>query len=249
VTGSQADLPQLVIVGNGSVDDPDGTMIHDQTMAYIEKHCPHIKHLISVQRLEPNDQLLNALISEAHTVLQLSIREGFEVKVSEGLKKGRPVIATDVGGIPLQVQHGKNGFLVRPGDHHAVAKHLMELWTNKNLHSLMSDYAARSVSDEVGTVGNALSWFYLAHKYASKTAELPRGRWVNDMAREEAGVFYTEKENRLPRAATAVRPFDKGLLNEGQNAGVEGSKGWGRWVEDGVVEEVKKVEREIGISK
>ncbi len=207
LTGSHHGAPQLVIAGNGSVDDPDGTAVHDETMAYLEKHCPDLMDDISVQRLEPNDQLLNALISNAHTVLQLSIREGFEVKVSEGLKKGRPVIATNVGGIPLQVQDGKNGFLVEPGDHKKVAQHLMDLWTDQALHERMSEYAARSVSDEVGTVGNALSWFYLADKFAGGDEEVrnPDGKWINDMARDEAGQSYGDGENRLPRSATAER--------------------------------------------
>lgn len=196
---------RLSSVGNGSVDDPDGSMVHDQTMAFIEKHCPNLRSSISVQRLEHNDQLLNTLISNAHIVLQLSIREGFEVKVSEALKKGRPVIATKVGGIPLQVQHGKNGFLVEPGDHHAVANYLMDLWTNKELHNQMSEYAAKSVSDEVGTMGNALSWFYLADKLASGEKLVPDGKWVNDMARDEVKVPYGPSENRLPRMATAER--------------------------------------------
>lgn len=205
--GTHEGAPQLVIAGNGSVDDPDGTAVHDETMAYVEKHCPNLMGDISVQRLEPNDQLLNALIGNAKVVLQLSIREGFEVKVSEGLHKGRPVIATNTGGIPLQVQHEKNGFLVEPGDYKQVATHLMQLWTDKGLYKRMSEFAAKSVSDEVGTVGNALSWFYLADKFASgnKDVRHPDGKWINDMARDEAGQPYGEKENRLPRSATAKR--------------------------------------------
>jgi len=184
------------------VDDPDGSIIYDEIMTEIEKHNNHLISHISVMRLDPNDQLLNTLITNAHVVLQLSTREGFEVKVSEGLHKGRPVIATDVGGIPLQVQHGKNGFLVPSGDWQAVAGHLMDLWIDKDLHKRMSDYAAKSVSDEVGTVGNALSWFYLASKFANGSGIKGEERWVNDLAREEAELPYEEGENRLPRAAT-----------------------------------------------
>lgn len=132
-------------------------------------------------------------------MLQLSTREGFEVKVSEALHKGKPVIATKAGGIPLQIQHGKNGFLVDPGDYHAVANHLVELYTEEMLYEKMGTYAKSSVSDEVGTVGNALSWFYLADKWANGRGVVPNERWANDLAREEAGVPYAEGENRLPR--------------------------------------------------
>jgi hypothetical protein len=156
-------------------------------------------------RLQPNDQLLNTLLSNAHTVLQLSIREGFEVKVSEALHKARPVIATKTGGIPLQVQEGKNGFLVEPGDWRAAGRKLLDLWTDEDLYDRMSAYAGRSVSDEVGTVGNALGWFYLADKWAAGEGVRPDERWVNDLAREEAGLPYLEGENRLPRASTLKR--------------------------------------------
>jgi hypothetical protein len=195
----------LISVGNGSVDDPDATQIYDSTLEYLELHCPDLISFVSVMRLDANDQLLDTLLSNAHTVLQLSTREGFEVKVSEALHKGKPVIATNVGGIPLQVQHYKNGFLVEAGDWHAVAARLLELWTDKEKHESMSDYARRSVSDEVGTVGNALNWFYLASKWASGEAVRPDGNWVNDLARREAGVPYVDGENRLPRSSTTKK--------------------------------------------
>lgn len=168
-------------------------------MHTLETQFPHLLSSISVMRLAPNDQLLNTLLSASHTVLQLSTREGFEVKVSEAIHKGKPVIATNCGGIPLQVQHGKNGFLVEAGDWHAVAKHLLTLWTDEALYEEMCAFAKVSVSDEVGTVGNALSWFYLADKWANGKGIVPEGRWVNDLAREEAGIPYKDGENRLPR--------------------------------------------------
>lgn len=40
-----------------------------------------------------------------------SIREGFSLVVSEALWKGVPVVGSPVGGIPLQIIDGFNGFL------------------------------------------------------------------------------------------------------------------------------------------
>lgn len=168
-------------------------------MTHLECRFPELLPSISVMRLAPNDQLLNTLLSSSHTVLQLSTREGFEVKVSEAIHKGKPVIATNCGGIPLQVQHGKNGFLVEIGDWKGAAAHMLELWTDEERYKRMSEYARVSVSDEVGTVGNALAWFYLADKWVSGGGVKPEGRWVNDLARGEAGIPYGEGENRLPR--------------------------------------------------
>ncbi|KAH8819226.1 glycosyltransferase family 4 protein [Xylogone sp. PMI_703] len=193
-----AEPPQLVICGNTSVDDPDGTVIFDQTMEHIETNHPSLLLDISVMRLKANDQLLNTLLSSCHVALQLSTREGFEVKVSEALHKGKPIIATNAGGIPLQVQHGKNGYLVEPGDWPAVAQHLLDLWTNEELYNVMSAYAKKSVSDEVSTVGNMLSWLYLADEMSSGKKVVPNETWVNDMARAASGFPYVATENRLP---------------------------------------------------
>ena len=44
--------------------------------------------------------------------MQKSMREGFGLTVTEALWKGRPVIAGNVGGIPLQIEDGETGFLV-----------------------------------------------------------------------------------------------------------------------------------------
>ncbi|CZR60118.1 uncharacterized protein PAC_10013 [Phialocephala subalpina] len=99
----------------------------------------------------------------------------------------------------LQVQHRKNGFLIEPGDWKAVANHLLELWTDEKLYEEMSSFAKISVSGEVGTVGNALSWFYLADKWANGKGIVPKGRWVNDLARDEASIPYVEGEKRFPR--------------------------------------------------
>jgi alpha,alpha-trehalose phosphorylase (configuration-retaining) len=197
---SEIDPPQLVITGNSSVDDPDSTRIYDETMNELESKHPHLISSVSVMRLSANDQLLNSLLSASHIVLQLSTREGFEVKVSEAIHKGKPVIATKAGGIPLQVQHGQNGFLVEIGDWKAVAGHMFDLWTDDKLYKKMSQFAKHSVSDEIGTVGNALAWFYLADKLTSGERLAPDGRWVNDLARGAAGKPYEKGENRLPRS-------------------------------------------------
>ncbi|KAE8366441.1 UDP-Glycosyltransferase/glycogen phosphorylase [Aspergillus caelatus] len=201
---SRPDLrpPKLLICGHGSVDDPDGSLVWDNTLDFIEQHLKHLQSLICVMRIGPNDQMLHTLLSRAKVALQLSTREGFEVKVSEALHIGKPVIGTRAGGIPLQIQHGKNGFLVNVGDTDAVAEHLFELWTDRELYDRMSSYAAKSVSDEVSTVGNILSWLYLASKLSKGEKIQPNGSWINDMAREEAYEPYKANENRLKRGLT-----------------------------------------------
>jgi glycosyltransferase involved in cell wall biosynthesis len=135
-------------------------------------------------RLGPSDQVLNTLLSNAAIVLQLSEREGFEVKVSEAIHKGKPVIATKAGGIPLQVQDQVNGFLVDVGDVQSVAYHLLRLWTDSDLYDrISSSRSSYRVSDEVSTVGQALNWFYLSSLLSRNMGLKPNGRWIHDLGR------------------------------------------------------------------
>ncbi|TRM61836.1 glycosyltransferase family 4 protein [Schizophyllum amplum] len=180
--------PQLLICGHGAVDDPDASIIYDQVLQLIhEKYAEYAKDIV-VMRLPPSDQLLNCLMANARVALQLSTREGFEVKVSEAVHAGKPIIAANTGGIPLQ-----------------VAKHLFELFTDKALWEKMSQYARTHVSDEVGTVGNGAAWLYLAAVATRGQKLTPKGAWLNDLLREETGTPYVEGEPRLPRGGIKVQ--------------------------------------------
>jgi hypothetical protein len=144
-------------------------------------------------------------MANAKIVLQLSTREGFEVKVSEALHAGKPVVASRTGGIPLQIQHGKSGYLTDAGDNETVAAHLYDLYTDEALYKKMSEYARSHVSDEVGTVGNAAAWLYLAVMYNRGVKLQPKGAWLNDMLRAETGEPYAPNEPRLPRTPLNIQ--------------------------------------------
>ncbi|KIJ68931.1 glycosyltransferase family 4 protein [Hydnomerulius pinastri MD-312] len=203
---SEEETPQLLICGHGAVDDPDASIIYDQVINLIasDDYKQYSKDIV-VMRLPPSDQLLNALMANAKIALQLSLREGFEVKVSEALHAGIPVVASRTGGIPLQIEHGKSGYLTEVGDNDAVAKCLFDLLTNEALYSEMSAYAATHVSDEVGTIGNAAAWLYLAVMYSRGVKIQPQGAWLNDMLREETGEPYVEGEPKLPRGGLKMQ--------------------------------------------
>ena len=71
-----------------------------------------------------SDIEINAIQRASAVVIQKSIREGFGLTVAEALWKGRPVVASAVGGIPMQVKHRYSGLLVHSveGTAHAVKK-------------------------------------------------------------------------------------------------------------------------------
>ncbi|KAF8121924.1 glycosyltransferase family 4 protein [Boletus edulis] len=203
---TEEEMPQLLVCGHGAVDDPDASIIYDQVLNLIasDDYKQYAKDIV-VMRLPPSDQLLNALMANAKIALQLSLREGFEVKVSEALHTGIPVVASHTGGIPLQIEHGKSGYLTEVGDNDAVARYLFKLYTDEALYTKMSEYAATHVSDEVGTVGNAAAWMYLAVMYNRGVKIQPQGAWLNDLLREETGELYRPGEPRLPRGSLQLQ--------------------------------------------
>ena len=100
---------QLILAGGAAADDPEATEVYNEV---IEKAGGDKD--IFVLNLPPVSNIeINALQRASTVVLQKSIKEGFGLTVSEGLWKSKPVIASAVGGIPLQITHKYSGLLSR----------------------------------------------------------------------------------------------------------------------------------------
>ncbi|OGH10260.1 MAG: hypothetical protein A2152_02605 [Candidatus Levybacteria bacterium RBG_16_35_6] len=179
-------IPQLVICGNSSIDDPEGKLIYDETIKLLKKREYRIlRDDIKIVRLPHIDDVLNALLRKSEVALQLSTKEGFEVKVTEALMKGKPVIAYRSGGIPLQIRNRVNGFLVEKGNTDEVADHLYNLLTDKSLYKKMSDAAIEYAQKDFLTVPNAISWLYLSNKLLSDGKIEGNYLSVKEMAEKE----------------------------------------------------------------
>jgi len=98
---------QLVLAGGTADDDPESGKV----LAEVKERAatnPDIHILL----IPPNSDIeINALQRSATIIMQKSLREGFGLTISEALWKGKPVIATAVGGIPLQVKNKLTGLL------------------------------------------------------------------------------------------------------------------------------------------
>ena len=105
------DLPdvQLALVGSLATDDPEGWEYFQRTFEYADGD-PDIKILNNLNNVGAIE--VNAFQSQSDVVIQKSIREGFGLTVTEALWKGRPTVAGNVGGIPLQIDDGVSGYLV-----------------------------------------------------------------------------------------------------------------------------------------
>ena len=128
---------RLVLIGDMATDDPDGPIMFSE----IKEKVKDDKDIILLT--EKNDFLVNALQRCAAVVLQPSIREGFGLVVAEALWKKTPVVATPVGGIPLQVINGKTGFLASNPD--AAAKQCLKLIKSRSLNKKLAKAAHEHV--------------------------------------------------------------------------------------------------------
>ncbi|MBI2847525.1 MAG: glycosyltransferase [Chloroflexi bacterium] len=98
---------QLVLAGGTATDDPESDKVLSLVRERAKKN-PDIHVLL----IPPSSDLeINALQRASTVIVQKSIKEGFGLTVSEALWKSKPVVATAVGGIPLQVKHKVTGLL------------------------------------------------------------------------------------------------------------------------------------------
>ncbi|MBI2851186.1 MAG: glycosyltransferase [Chloroflexi bacterium] len=96
---------RLVLAGGTATDDPES----DKVLAEVREKAgknPDIHVLL----IPPDSNIeINAFQRASTVVLQKSLREGFGLTVAEALWKAKPVVASAVGGITLQIQNKFTG--------------------------------------------------------------------------------------------------------------------------------------------
>jgi len=88
--------------------------------------------------------------------------EVWGLTITEALACGIPVVATAIGGIPEQVEDGKTGFLVAPGDAEAMATAIARVLTNQALRNQLGQNAAqvaRERYDLYRQVDDYVEWY------------------------------------------------------------------------------------------
>ena len=98
---------QLVLAGGSASDDPEGAIVLKEVLREANDD-PDIR-VIELPAWAPLE--VNALQRASTIVIQKSLREGFGLTVSEALWKKKPVVASAVGGIPIQIIHKHTGML------------------------------------------------------------------------------------------------------------------------------------------
>lgn len=97
---------QLVLAGGTAEDDPEGIKVFEEVQGQAKQDKD-----IHVLLLPHSDIEVNALQRASTIIIQKSLKEGFGLTVAEALWKAKPVVASNVGGIPLQIKHKYSGLL------------------------------------------------------------------------------------------------------------------------------------------
>ncbi|MDH4269942.1 MAG: glycosyltransferase [Dehalococcoidia bacterium] len=98
---------QLVLAGGTASDDPESGEVLQEVRERAGDN-PDI-HVLDIP--PESDIDINALQRAATIIMQKSLREGFALTIAEALWKAKPVVASAVGGIPLQVRNRLTGLL------------------------------------------------------------------------------------------------------------------------------------------
>jgi trehalose synthase len=149
------DEPHLVLAGpdvTAVADDPEGAeVLAEVEAAWRElplgaRRRVHLA-LLPMEDPDENAAIVNALQRRADVVVQKSIAEGFGLTVAEAMWKGRPVVATAVGGIQDQIEDGKTGWLVAPHDLRTFGERVSALLADPHAAERMGTAAQERVHD------------------------------------------------------------------------------------------------------
>jgi glycosyltransferase involved in cell wall biosynthesis len=126
---------KLVIAGTGDFEP------------YLRKVAKDTKDILFVGYVD-SMMIKKSLYENCLAVVVPSIYETFPMVVLEAMVCRKPVIASNTGGIPLLVNHGKNGFLVKPRDTRGIETSVTRLCEDSELRRKMGIFGRRLVEEE-----------------------------------------------------------------------------------------------------
>jgi trehalose synthase len=139
-------------------DDPEGAETYREVKRAWEALADDVRarvHLVCLPMddEEENAAMVNALQRRADVVVQKSLAEGFGLTVAEAMWKGRPVVASRIGGIQDQIEDGVSGILLDdPSDSQAFAEAVCGLLDDRAAAASVGERAkARVMSHFLGS--------------------------------------------------------------------------------------------------
>jgi trehalose synthase len=136
---------RLILLGNMATDDPYGISIYNDVFEKVS-HSNYEDDIVLLN--VESDILVNAVQTRADVIIQKSLREGFGLTVTEAMWKGTPVVASKVGGIPLQIKDGKTGYLVDPTDKDGFVERIVKILKDPDHAKALGEKARESVREK-----------------------------------------------------------------------------------------------------
>ncbi len=112
-----------------------------------------LESLVNEKKLERNVRFFGyrkdipELLAEIDVFIVPSLWEGLGDVILEAMAMEKPVVATNVGGIPEMVSHGKTGFLVPAKDSPALAAMILKLLKSPEMRREMAKTGRKRVED------------------------------------------------------------------------------------------------------
>ena len=136
---------RLMLCYNVASDDPEGLLMYKKVQRKANRMLERGDILLVVGNKE---KLVNAVQRFSSVIIQKSTKEGFCLAVTEALWKGTPVVASNVGGIPSQIEDGRNGFLLDPTDENGFADRIIHLLKNPEAGRELGRQARETVREK-----------------------------------------------------------------------------------------------------
>lgn len=89
------------------------------------------------------------VIAALDVVVVPSLHEAQTIVIPQAFASGKPVIASQVGGIPELVAHEQNGLLVPPADHEALSSAMLRLFSDPALRDRLAAAGLRLARSEL----------------------------------------------------------------------------------------------------
>ena len=67
------------------------------------------------------------------------------IVLMEAMASGLPAVAVKAGAVPELVKHGKNGYIYEPDDENSIARGILRILSDKDLHEKMSNEAIKRI--------------------------------------------------------------------------------------------------------
>ena len=129
---------QLLLTGAGAADDPEFYVF-----------IKGIKELVAgdsdavAEEIPFDVKLLNAIQQASTVIYAMSTKEGFGLVASEAAIKEKPIVVSNIGGLPQQIIHGKTGFIVN--NEEEAARYSILLLKDKKLRDAFGTEARKYI--------------------------------------------------------------------------------------------------------